>query len=112
MRTVRLNQKQIDICKKLGVTPQAYANEIDYNNYGEALKLYNHVVHIEGQKVEITSLNDTRMTLSHAVTTPYKNLEEVPEELRNKIKRLMWCTASDVHDGLGVKVNDATYWVS
>ena len=72
----------------------------------ETLKLYKYVVHIEKQKVEITS------PLSHAVTTPYKNIEEVPEELRNKIKRLMWCTASDVHDGLGVKVNDATYWVS
>lgn len=78
----------------------------------ETLKLYKYVVHIEKQKVEITSLDDTRLPLSHAVTTPYKNIEEVPEELRNKIKRLMWCTASDVHDGLGVKVNDATYWVS
>ena len=84
----------------------------EYNNYEETLKLYKYVVHIEKQKVEITSLDDTRLPLSHAVTTPYKNLEEIPEELRNKIKRLMWCTASDVHDGLGVKVNDATYWVS
>ena len=78
----------------------------------ETLKLYKYVVHIEEQKVEITSLDDTRLPLSHAVTTPYKNLEEVPEELRNKIKRLMWCADGDRHDGLGVKVNDATYWVS
>ena len=78
----------------------------------ETLKLYKYVVHIEKQKVEITSLDDTRLPLSHAVTTPYKNLEEVPEELRNKIKRLMWCADGDRHDGLGVKVNDATYWVS
>ena len=78
----------------------------------ETLKLYKYVVHIEKQKVEITSLDDTRLTLSHAVVTPYKNLGEVPEELRNKIKRLMWCTDGDRHDGLGVKVNDATYWVS
>jgi DNA repair ATPase RecN len=78
----------------------------------EALKLYKYVVHIEGQKVEITSIDDTVLPLSHAVTTPYKNLEEVPEELQNKIKRLMWCADSDIHDGLGVKVNDATYWVS
>ena len=84
----------------------------EYNNYEGTLKLYKYVVHIEKQKVEITSLDDTRLPLSRAVTTPYKNLEEIPEELRNKIKRLMWCTASDVHDGLGVKVNDATYWVS
>ena len=84
----------------------------EYNNYEEAFKLYNYVVHIEEQKVEITSLDDTRLPLSHAVTTPYKNLEEVPEELRNKIKRLMWCADSDIHDGLGVKVNDVTYWVS
>ena len=84
----------------------------EYNNYEETLKLYNYVVHIEEQKVEITSLDDTRLPLSHAVTTPYKNLEEVPEELRNKIKRLMWCADSDIHDGLGVKVNDATYWVN
>lgn len=84
----------------------------EYNNYEETLKLYKYVVHIEEQKVEITSLDDTRLPLSHAVTTPYKNLEEVPEELRNKIKRLMWCADSDIHDGLGVKVNDATYWVS
>jgi DNA repair ATPase RecN len=78
----------------------------------EALKLYNYVVHIERQKVEITSIDDTVLPLSHAVTTPYNSLEEVPEELRNKIKRLMWCADSDVHDGLGVKVNDKTYWVS
>lgn len=84
----------------------------EYNNYEETLKLYKYVAHIEEQKVEITSLDDTRLPLSHAVTTPYKNLEEVPEELRNKIKRLMWCADSDIHDGLGVKVNDATYWVS
>ena len=84
----------------------------EYNNYEETLKLYKYVVHIEEQKVEITSLDDTRLPLSHAVTTPYKNLEEVPEELRNKIKRLMWCADSDIHDGLGVKVNDVTYWVS
>ena len=83
----------------------------EYKNYEETLKLYKYVVHIEEQKVEITSLDDTRLPLSHAVTTPYKNLEEVPEELRNKIKRLMWCADSDIHDGLGVKVNDATYWV-
>lgn len=82
----------------------------EYHNYEEAFKLYNHVVHIERQKVEITTLD--RLPVSRAVTTPYRNLEEVPEELRNKIKRLMWCTSSDVQDGLGVKVNDATYWVS
>ena len=80
--------------------------------YEEALKLYTYVVHIEKQKVEITSLDDPRLSISHAVTTPYKNLEEVPEELRNKIKRLMWCAESDIHEGLGVKVNDKTYWVS
>lgn len=84
----------------------------EYHNYEEIFKLYKYVVHIEEQKVEITSLDDTRLTLSHAVVTPYKNLGEVPEELRNKIKRLMWCTDGDRHDGLGVKVNDATYWVS
>jgi hypothetical protein len=86
----------------------------------EALKLYTHAVHIERQKVEITSLGDTTLTLTHAATTPcvsirttyYKNLEEVPEELRNKIKRLMWCADSDIHEGLGVKVSDKTYWVS
>lgn len=78
----------------------------------EALKLYNYVVHIEGQKVEITSIDASTLPLPRAATTPYKNLEEVPEELRNKIKQLMWCAESDVHDGLGVKVNDKTYWVS
>jgi len=78
----------------------------------EALKLYKYVVHIEKQKVEITSIDDTVLPLSHASITPYKNLEEVPEELRNKIKRLMWCAESDIHEGLGVKVNDRTYWVS
>jgi len=78
--------------------------------YEEALKLYTYVVHIEGQKVEITTID--RPPLSHAVVTPYKNIEEVPEELRNKIKRLMWCAESDIHEGLGVKVNDKTYWVS
>ena len=91
--------------KAFSDTYKAFDNE-------EALKLYKYVVHIEGQKVEITSLDDTVLPLSHAVTTPYKNLEEVPEELRNKIKQLMWCAESDVHDGLGVKVNDKTYWVS
>jgi hypothetical protein len=96
----------------MGVTPQAYTNEIRNQQYGEALKLYKYVVHIEGQKVEIMSLDDTVLPLSHAVTTPYKNLEEVPEELQNKIKRLMWCADSDIHEGLGVKVNDKTYWVS
>lgn len=89
-----------------------FDNEYNYNNTEEILSLYKHVVHIEKQKVEITSLDDTRRTIPHAVTTPYKNLEEVPEELRNKIKRLMWCADSDIHEGLGVKVNDATYWVS
>jgi len=85
----------------------------------ETLKLYTHIVHIEGQKVEITSLDPDTMfhigdkrPLPQAITTPYKNLEEVPEELRNKIKRLMWCADSDIHDGLGVKVSDKTYWVS
>jgi len=111
MRTVHLNQQQMDICKKMGVTPQAYANEIRTQDE-EALEMYKYVVHIERQKVEITSLDDTRLPLSHALTTPYKNLEEVPEELRNKIKQLMWCAESDVYDGLGVKVNDKTYWVS
>jgi hypothetical protein len=95
----------------MGITPQAYANEIR-NQDEETLKLYKYVVHIEKQKVEITSIDDTVLPLSHAATTPYKNLEEVPEELRNKIKRLMWCADSDIHDGLGVKVNDKTYWVS
>jgi len=112
MRTVHMNQQQMDICKKMGVTPQAYANEIHNQQYEETLKLYTYVVHIEGQKVEITSLDDPRLSISHAVTTPYKNLGEVPEELRNKIKRLMWCAESDIHEGLGVKVNDKTYWVS
>ena len=88
-------------------------NKIFNNTYAEeTLKLYKYVVHIEGQKVEITSIDDTVLPLSHASTTPYKNLEEVPEELRNKIKRLMWCADSDIHEGLGVKVNDKTYWVS
>ena len=85
----------------------------EYNNYEGTLKLYKYVVHIEKQKVEITSIDGINGSiLSRAVTTPYKNLEEIPEELRNKIKRLMWCADSDIHDGLGVKVNDATYWVS
>jgi hypothetical protein len=95
----------------MGVTPQAYANEIS-NQQEEALELYKYVVHIEKQKVEITSIDGTVLPLPRAATTPYKNLEEVPEELRNKIKQLMWCAESDVHDGLGVKVNDKTYWVS
>ena len=112
MRTVRMNQQHINICKQLGLPMQVYANEIHNQQYEEALKLYKYVVHIEKQKVEITSIDDTVLPLSHASTTPYRNLEEVPEELRNKIKRLMWCAESDIHDGLGVKVNDKTYWVS
>jgi len=112
VRTVHMNQQQMDICKKMGVTPQAYASELRNQQYEEALKLYKYVVHIEKQKVEITSIDDTVLPLSHASTTPYRNIEEVPEELRNKIKRLMWCANSDIHDGLGVKVNDKTYWVS
>lgn len=111
MRTVHLNQQQMDICKKMGVTPQAYANEISNQQEEAALELYKYVVHIEKQKVEITSIDDTVLPLPRAATTPYNSLEEVPEELRNKIKRLMWCADSDVHDGLGVKVNDKTYWV-
>jgi hypothetical protein len=89
-------------------------NKVFNDTYnGEALKLYKYVVHIERQKVEITSIDGGNgVVISQAITTPYKNLEEVPEELRNKIKRLMWCAESDIHDGLGVKVNDATYWVS
>ena len=44
--------------------------------------------------------------------TPYANIEEVPEALRNSVKRLMWCTDGDIHAGLGMKVNDSTYWVN
>jgi hypothetical protein len=70
-------------------------------------------VHIEGQKVTVTTIGEgSSRNIQHMEETPYANIEEVPEELRNKIKRLMWCAESDIHEGLGVKVNDKTYWVS
>ena len=101
MRTVHMNQMQMNICKRLGITPQAYANaSIENARSEEAFKLYNYVVHIERQKVEITTLD--RLPVSRAVTTPYKNIEEVPEA----------CTDGDIHAGLGMKVNDSTYWVN
>ena len=79
----------------------------------EAFKLYNHVVHIEGQKVTVTTIGEgSSRNIQHMEETPYANIEEVPEALRNSVKRLMWCTDGDIHAGLGMKVNDSTYWVN
>lgn len=85
----------------------------EYNNYEEALKLYKYVVHIEGQKVTVTTIRKgSSRNIQHMEETPYANIEEVPEALRNSVKRLMWCTDGDIHAGLGMKVNDSTYWVN
>jgi hypothetical protein len=89
----------------------------------EAFKLYNYVVHIEGQKVTVTTIGEGSLTVTtigegssrniqHMEETPYANIEEVPVALRNSVKRLMWCTDGDIHAGLGMKVNDSTYWVN
>jgi hypothetical protein len=85
----------------------------EYNNYEEAFKLYNYVVHIEEQKVTVTTIGEgSSRNIQHMEETPYANIEEVPEALRNSVKRLMWCTDGDIHAGLGMKVNDSTYWVN
>ena len=79
----------------------------------ETLKLYNYVVHIEEQKVTVTTIGEgSSRNIQHMEETPYANIEEVPEALRNSVKRLMWCTDGDIHAGLGMKVNDSTYWVN
>ena len=79
----------------------------------EMFKLYNYVVHIEGQKVTVTTIGEgSSRNIQHMEETPYANIEEVPEALRNSVKRLMWCTDGDIHAGLGMKVNDSTYWVN
>ena len=114
MRTVHMNQMQMNICKRLGITPQAYANaSIENARSEEAFKLYNYVVHIEEQKVTVTTIGEgSSRNIQHMEETPYANIEEVPEALRNSVKRLMWCTDGDIHAGLGMKVNDSTYWVN
>ena len=46
-------------------------------------------------------------------TTYYKSLDDMPENLGDKVKQLMWTSADDqtITDELGVRIGDNIFWI-